>query len=184
MRNIGSIHRQILTLFLLTVSICSTAQYKPVDKGSAVQFKIKNFGFNVSGSFSGLDGVIKFDPANPGSGSFDVSIDANTINTDNETRDNHLREDTYFDIKDYPRIKFVSTKVTASNKQGTYIISGKLTIKKVTQDISFPFTAVQVENGYQFKGSFKINRRDFDVGGSSTISDSLEVILDILSRKI
>ncbi len=159
------------------------AQYKPVDQGSAVQFKIKNFGFSVSGSFTGLDGKIDFNPNNLAASAFDVSIDANSINTDNNMRDNHLREDTYFDVKNYPRIHFVSTKVTTSNKEGILFVFGKLTIKNQTKEISFPFTATPSGSDYLFKGEFKINRRDFGVGGSSTISDNLQVSLSVLAKK-
>jgi polyisoprenoid-binding protein YceI len=112
-----------------------------------------------------------------------VSIDANTINTDNDMRDNHLREDTYFDIKSHPRIRFVSTKVTSSNKAGTLFIFGNLEIKGETKEISFPFTATPIDGGYIFKGEFKINRKDFKVGGSSTISDNVTIDLDITAKK-
>ena len=170
-------------LLLLAIVNFGFAQYKPVDQGSSIDFKIKNFGFNVSGSFKGLQGTIQFDPANPGTASFDVSIDANTINTDNNMRDDHLREDSYFDVKNFPRIHFVSTTVSNSNKSGVFMISGKLTIKKTTKEISFPFTATASGGGYLFKGTFKINRRDFEVGGSSTISDNLEMNLNVQARK-
>ncbi|HTS43183.1 MAG TPA: YceI family protein [Puia sp.] len=175
--------RIILFVLIVIAGKIAQAQYKPVDKGSSVQFKIKNFGFNTGGSFSGLSGAIQFDPNNLSAAAFDVTVDANTINTDITMRDNHLREDTYFDVKNYPRIHFVSTKVSQSNKQGTFIMYGKLTIKKTTKDISFPFTATSEDDGYLFKGEFKINRRDFDVGGSNTISDNLEVLLSVLSKK-
>jgi polyisoprenoid-binding protein YceI len=159
------------------------AQYRPVDNGSSTQFKIKNFGINTGGSFTGLQGNIIFDINHLNDANFDISIDANTVNTDNEMRDNHLRNDTYFDVKNYPRIHFVSTKVTLSTKAGVLFIFGKLTIKKQTKDISFPFTATTTNDGYLFKGTFTINRRDFDVGGSSIVSDNLEVELSILAKK-
>jgi len=173
----------IISVLLVITGKFLFAQYKPVDQGSSIQFKIKNFGFNVSGSFTGLEGTINFDPNNLATANFDVSIDANSINTDNNARDNHLREDTYFDVKNYPRIHFVSTKVTTSNKQGTLFIFGKLTIKNQSKDISFPFTATSSDDGYLFKGGFKINRRDFGVGGSSTISDNLEMSLSVVAKK-
>lgn len=176
--------KRILLFSLIAImGLVASAQLKPAEKGSEIKFKVKNFGFNVSGSFSGLDGSISFDPNNLASSSFDVSIDANSIFTDNDTRDNHLREDTYFDVKNYPRIRFVSTKITTSNKTGTFFIFGKLTIKKETKEISFPFTADSSEDGYLFKGSFKINRRDFGVGGSSTISDNVDLTLSVLAKK-
>jgi polyisoprenoid-binding protein YceI len=177
--------KSILIVSLITITgIFAADQYKPEDQGSSIQFKIKNLGFNVSGSFRGLDGNIQFDPNNLYASNFDVSIDANTINTDNNTRDNHLRNETYFDVKNYPRIHFASTKVTASNKTGVLFIFGKLTIKNITKDISFPFTATLTNDGYIFNGTFKINRKDFGVGGTSTISDNLEVSLNIFSKKI
>jgi polyisoprenoid-binding protein YceI len=173
----------LLILFTAITGSFALAQYKPIDQGSSVHFVIKNLGFNVNGSLSGLDGKIQFDLGNLNVSSFDVSLDANTINTDNSMRDSHLRNESYFDVKNFPRIHFVSTKVTPSNKEGTLFIFGKLTIKNKTKDISFPFTATTSGEGYVFKGTFKINRKDFEIGGSSTISNELVVSLNILSVK-
>jgi polyisoprenoid-binding protein YceI len=170
----------LFTIIALTANVV-LAQYKPAEQGSSLQFIIKNFGFEVTGTFKGLQGDIKFDPQNPPADAFDVSIDAATVNTDNSLRDGHLRGDTYFDVKNYPRIHFVSTKVAAKN--GGYLITGNLTIKKQTKVISFPFTATQSGEGYLFKGTFTINRKDFDVGGSSTIANSLDVSLNIQANK-
>jgi len=173
----------VLLLLIVFTGNLAVAQYKPVDKGSSVQFTIKNFGINTGGSFSGLQGNIKFDINHLADANFNVSIDANSINTGTEMRDDHLRQDTYFDVKNYPRISFVSTKVTPSTQAGVLFIFGKLTIKNQTKEISFPFTATPNGNGYLFKGSFNINRKDFDVGGTSVISNSLEVQLSVLSTK-
>jgi len=173
----------VLSIIIVLTGAMAIAQYKPVDNGSSIQFKIKNFGINTEGSFTGLQGNVIFHINHLNEANFDVSIDANTVNTDNEMRDNHLRNDTYFDIKNYPRIHFVSTKVTPSTKAGVLFIFGKLTIKIQTKDISFPFTATATNDGYLFKGSFTINRRDFGVGGASIISDNLDVELSILAKK-
>jgi len=158
--------------------------YNPADAGSSVKFKIKNFGFNVDGSFKGLEGKIHFDPAHLPDARFDVSIDANTIDTDNHTRDGHLKKEDYFDVQNHPRIRFVSTGIKAGGKKGEFIFSGKLTIKDKTQELSFPFTASPMGNDYIFSGEFKINRKDFGVGGSSTISNSLTVALTVFARKV
>jgi len=175
--------KKIILLFFIAIAAkFAAAQYKPLDKGSDIKFKVKNFGFNVSGSFSGLQGMIQFDPDNLSTASFDISLDANSVNTDNNMRDNHLREDSYFDVKNYPLIHFVSTKITPSNKKGILFIFGKLTIKKETREISFPFTATPSDEGYLFKGGFRINRRNFGVGGSSTISDNVELFLSVLTK--
>jgi polyisoprenoid-binding protein YceI len=173
-------------LFLLVVVVSwetGRAQYRPVDQGSTTQFTVQNFGFDVSGSFTGLHGTIAFDPASPANAHFDVNIEAKTINTDNSLRDSHLRDESYFDVAKHPVIHLVSTKIAGTDKKETLLFTGKLTIKNTTKDISFPFQATSSGDGYLFKGSFKIKRKDFDVGGTSTISDELKVHLNILAKK-
>lgn len=169
----------------LFLSFAMHAQtFTPVDSTSEVTFKIKNLGFNSTGSFSGLAGTIQFTPDNLDGCSFDVHVNAKTVNTGVELRDNHLRGEEYFDVKNYPQIRFVSVKVTGNKKSGTLFVSGKLTIKGTTKDLSFPFMAQPVPDGYLFTGEFKINRRDFNVGGGSTISDNLTVLLKVMARKV
>ncbi len=71
-----------------TFNLFGTAQnYKPVDEGSKVHFTIKNFGISTGGDLSGLKGNIHFDPVNPVTSDFTVSVDVKTIDTDNENRD-------------------------------------------------------------------------------------------------
>ena len=176
--------KHFIAFILLLMAGIASAQHKPVDEGSSVKFKIKNFGLNTSGSFTGLKGTIQFDPANLAASAFDITLDADKINTDNENRDAHLREETYFDVKNYPVIRILSERIAASNKAATFILSGKLTMKGKTRDISFPFTATPSAEGFIFKGDFKINRRDFGIGGSSSLSDNVEVFLVVLARKI
>ena len=174
----------LLGLCLFFVSGLVRAQsLTPEDGASKVAFKVKNFGFWVDGSFKGLKGKIDFDPANYSAAKFEVSVDANTVFTDNGLRDNHLREETYFDAKSHPLIRFVSTKVTSSNKKGTLFVFGNLEIKGVVKEISFPFTATAIDGGYSFKGEFTINRRDFNIGGTSTISNDVVIDLDVSAKK-
>jgi polyisoprenoid-binding protein YceI len=161
----------------------ASAQMAARETGSEVKFKIKNFGINVNGTFKDIKGTINFNPQILPSASFDVSVDANTVNTGMKGRDNHLRKEDYFDVAKYPRITIKSTKITATNKAGYYYFFGKLTIKDVTKDISFPFTATPNEGGYLFQGDFKLNRRDYGVGGSSiSMSDNLTVTLSVYAK--
>jgi polyisoprenoid-binding protein YceI len=168
---------------ILILCLRVSAQYLPANDSSTIQFKIKNFGFAVSGSFTGLTGTIQFDPANLSSAHFDVSIDANSVNTGVEMRDNHLREPEYFDISKYHRIHFASTRIS-TGKRGGYLMEGKLTIKNMTKYIDFPFSTIAVSGGYRFTGTFSISRQDFGIGGVSTISDNLDVSLDVLAKII
>ena len=178
--------KQIVTAIFLFCALQAGAQnYVPVDAASSVKFNIKNFGLNVTGSFTGLHGKIVFDPANYKAASFMVTVDAATVNTGNGSRDGHLKKEEYFNVAGYPKLSFVSTKITSTGKTGAYNIEGALTIKGVSKLVVFPFTATAIANGYQFAGQFKINRRDFKVGGSSLVlSDNLTVLLNISANKL
>lgn len=154
-----------------------------VDADSKVQFEIRNFGIKTSGDFKGLKGTITFNPANYSIAVFDVTVDANTIDTDNTSRDGHLRKAEYFDVATYKTIHFKSTKVTLSSVPGRYYMYGNVTIKGVTKPVEFGFGAIPKNGGYVFDGEFKINRRDFGVGGSSiSLSDNLTVSLTVFAK--
>jgi len=170
---------------MLSVQVFAQTSYTPKDDGSKVHFVIKNFGVNTGGDFTGLSGTIKFDPNNLSAADFDVSVDAGTIDTDIESRDRDMKKTEYFDVKNYPKISFKSTKVTATNKAGYLYMFGNITIKGVTKEVKFPFKATAKDGGYLFEGNFKLNRRDFGVGGSSmSLSDEVTVTLSVLANNL
>jgi polyisoprenoid-binding protein YceI len=157
--------------------------FQPVDEKSDIKFIIKNFGIKTGGSFKGLKGTIVMDAANPSGISFDVTIDAKTVNTDNDSRDNHLRKDEYFNVGAFPVISFKSEKITGNNLNKLFVY-GKLSIKGVSKNITIPFKATAKEDGYLFEGTFSINRRDYNVGsGSMVLGDNVELILSVFARK-
>jgi polyisoprenoid-binding protein YceI len=173
-----------LVLALLTVNGIFAQQYSASDEGSKVRFVIKNFGISTGGTFNGLKGTINFDPASPLTSSFDVTVDASTIDTDIESRDRHLRKEDYFDVEKYPVIRIQSTKITKTNSTDYLYFFGTLTIKGVSKEIKFPFKAIPKDDGFLFEGEFKINRRDFGVGGSSlSLSDDLSITLSVFAKK-
>jgi polyisoprenoid-binding protein YceI len=169
--------------FVLLLSVQSVlAQLHPVAGESSVRFSLKNFGFKTGGSLSGPEGDIVFNPDDLANSSFHVTVKTESINTNNESRDEHLKEATYFDVKNYPQIRFVSSSVKQTGNKGSYETRGMLTIKNKSKEIVMPFTADKNENGWIFSGSFRMNRRDYDIGGSSTISDEVTVEIKVLAR--
>ena len=174
----------IAFVFLVAAIISSAQIHTPVDAGSKVKFRIKNFGISTSGTFEGLSGTVTFNPETLATANFEVSVDAKTVNTDNESRDNHLRRPEYFDIENFPKIIFKSTKITKTNKAAYLYMFGNITIKGVTQEVKFPFTYSAKDGGYLFEGEFPLNRRDFGVGGKSfSMSDELTVVLSVFAKK-
>ena len=170
-------------MLVMVMALGAVAQtYQPSGDKSTVKFVIKNFGVNTGGDFKGLEGAITWDAAAPEKSAFDISIDAATVNTDVESRDNHLRKEDYFNVQQYPKIVFKSEKVTSSGK--SFTVYGKLSIKGTTKDISIPFTATGKDGGWLFEGSFNINRKDFKVGGNSVVlSDNVNISLSVFAEK-
>ena len=177
--------KKVFTAIALFCVVTAFGQnYTPTDAGSKVRFVIKNFGINTGGTFEGLAGSVVFDPANLAGASFNVSVDAKSVNTDMEARDNHLRKEEYFDVEKYPKLSFRSTKITTTNKEGYLFMFGVITIKNISKEISFPFKQTSKDGGILFDGEFKLNRLDFGVGGKSfSMSDEISVELSIFAKK-
>jgi polyisoprenoid-binding protein YceI len=178
-----SIMKKLFTITLLLIAGSAFAQVKQTVTQSTVSFQIKNLGFNTHGTFGGLQADINFDPAKPEAGSISATIDANTINTDNDMRDRHLKEDTYFDVVKYPKISLKS--ISLKHKGGNnYDGQFSLTIKDKTQTVDIPFTYVESGNSAEFKGVLKIKRTDFNVGTSSMVmSNDVQVDIDVKTTK-
>lgn len=154
----------------------------PVPEQSTIQFTIKNMGFPVNGTLSGIQGVIQLDQQNPSKSDFQVSLNSATINTRSKGRDNHIRKDDFLSVLTHPEIKFKSTKITGDPGNAQFQLQGILTIKGVSKPIAFPFQVKKEAAGLRFTGSFSINRLDFNVGESSWIlSSSVVVKLNVLA---
>lgn len=168
------------TLIIPILLFCNlvVGQNKIILPTNEATFKIKNSGLTVDGKLSGFSGTINFDPKNLGTSTLNVSVETKTIDTDNNSRDGHLKKSDYFDVETFPKITFQSKKIELT-KSG-YLATGNLTIKGITKEIKIPFTySIQKEEGL-FSGSFNINRLDFGVGNSSWIlSDTVYISLTI-----
>jgi polyisoprenoid-binding protein YceI len=179
--------KYLITILLLPLffSFAPAQNYRPVEEKSEVQFKVSHqiiFKSTVTGSFSGLKGTILFDPKDLSASSFDVSIDAATINTGIGMRDNDLKKDKYFDVQQYPVIMIKSKAITKGTHENEYVLSALLTMKGKTLPISFPFTAVPKDSGYILKGQFHINRFEFNIGPDNSIDKDVEVDLKVAAQ--
>ena len=89
----------------------------------------------VRGSFSGANGVIDFDPAQPENGAVELRIPAASVNTGDEKRDGHLRSADFLDAATHPEIVFQSTKITVKGKD-SFVVDGDLTIRGATKPVA------------------------------------------------
>ncbi len=152
------------------------AEYK-VDKAhTAVAFKVRHIFTNVPGHFSEFDGKIEFDPAALASASVEGTIQAASINTNNEKRDNHLRSADFFDVENHPTISFKSTKVTdVDEAKKTAKLHGNLTMhgveKPIVLDVAYLGTAKDPwgTNRSGFVAKTTLNRKDFGISWNETL---------------
>ncbi len=140
----------------------------------SVTFKIKNFGSWVHGSLKELKVTGNFDQDDLANSKIKGTVEVKTIDTGNEKRDDHLRRDDYFHAEKYPFI-IIQSERFVEEKEATYF-EGTVTIKGTTQDVRFPVDLKALGKSTQIKGSFELNRRDFEVGGGSLILNNKVVI--------
>lgn len=169
----------ILSMFVLTGM---SFLLKPDYSKSSVEFKIKNAGIGVDGSFTSFETIIDYNEAAAAPSSIKATIAVESISTGIEARDKHLRKDDFFDVEKYPKITFESTKIYKVSNGFT--AEGKLAIKGVTKDITIPFTYAGTAAGGVFEGAVTLNRLDYGVGGKSmTMGDNVDVKLKVTAMK-
>ncbi len=126
---------------------------------SVVNFSVKNMGFKtVEGSFSGMQGEVLFNPANLKSSRFDVCIDASSVNTNNEKRDEHLLNEDFFEVDTYPTICFVSSNIESTDEG--FIAEGMLSMHGEIKEASIPFAFIN----NTLAGNLSVDRLDYKLG--------------------
>jgi len=170
-------------LFIVIVLLGKAQNQEWTIVSSDVSFKIKNAGFTVKGKFGNATGTIQFDPTKTSGNKMEVSMDANTINTDNNTRDGHLKKEEYFSAEKSPKISMSTTTITKETDgkfKGLFI----LTIKGISKIVPVLFSFTEQGANAKLSGSFKINRLDYTVGSSSFImSDDVNVSIEVTCSK-
>ena len=149
----------------------------------------------VRGSFDEFAGTAVLDGANPANSRVEVTIEAASIDTRNAQRDEHLRGNDFLAMQEYPKITFASTGVRQAGET-TFEVTGDLTIKGVTNEITIPFEfegSAKDPFGNQrvgFEGAVTINRKDYGVtwnaaleGGGVLVSDKVTLEFEISAIK-
>jgi polyisoprenoid-binding protein YceI len=151
-------------------------------------FSVRHLGVStVRGAFSKVTGSAQYDPADPSKTSLDATIDASTVDTGVEMRNNDLRSPHFFDVAKYPTITFhsKSTKVAAPGK---LMITGDLTMhgvtKEVVLDVDGPSAPIKdpMGKGQRMGASAttKVTRQDFGVSGApGVVGDEISITIDV-----
>lgn len=176
------------SLILCTAILCSAisgfAQTTYKLKRYSVVFEIKNAGLNVDGSFKDLKTTISFSAAEPEKSSIQANVDVNSISTGIALRDKHLKGEDFFNTAKFPGIQIKSKNIVAL-ADGFFVGTFDLTIKNITKTVEIPFTFSRSDNEGTFTGNFELNRRDYEVGGSSMMmNDKVKVKILLITAAI
>jgi polyisoprenoid-binding protein YceI len=183
------------TLLLIAFALPLFAQDAPeswsVDRNhSTATFKVRHFTANVLGQFREFEGSIAIDRATPAKSSVEFTIQAKSIDTGSERRDNHLRSADFFDVEKFPTITFKSTSVTPKSKD-SFDVTGDLTMHGVTKRVTLPVTFLGfMKHPRGEKAGFEIettlNRKDYGIvwnraldDGGFMLSDDVKVSINL-----
>ncbi len=166
--------------------------YKIDTAHSEITFKVKHLMItNVTGSFTKFDATMEAEQADFSDAKISFEADVNSISTNNEQRDGHLKSDDFFAAEKFPKLSFVSTSFTKISDE-EYTLTGNLTLRGVTKSIvlgvEYGGTATdpygQVKSGFEIGG--KINRKDFGLtwgavteAGGVVVSDEVKLHLAV-----
>jgi polyisoprenoid-binding protein YceI len=177
----------VALLLALTASAQDTWQLDPPH--SSAQFSVRHLGVStVRGAFTKVSGSVQYDPANPGKSSIQVAIDAASVDTRVEMRDNDLRSPNFLDAQKYPTITFQSKRVESAGP-GKLKVAGDLTIHGVTKEVSLdvdgPTPAIKDPMGKNrlrmgASATTRISRNDFGVSADAgMVGDEVTITLDL-----
>jgi polyisoprenoid-binding protein YceI len=173
----------------LTISAAAQTETWQLDPPHcAAQFAVRHMGIStVRGTFTKLRGTLQYDRTAPAKSSLDVTIDAGSVDSGVEMRDNDVRGPKLLDVAKYPTITFKSKRVEPAGP-GKLKVTGDLTIHGVTKEtvleVEGPSAPMKDPMGNARMGASAtttINRRDFGVSGypPAAIADDVAVTIDV-----
>jgi polyisoprenoid-binding protein YceI len=113
----------------------STAKWVLDPTHSVLGFKIKHLMISsVSGTFKNFRAEVKMSGTDFSSAQIDLTAEMESIYTNNEQRDAHLRASDFFEVEKYPELKFRSTKIEKADSD-TFALYGDLTMKGITKRV-------------------------------------------------
>lgn len=158
-------------------------------ENSKVEFVASKVTRSHNGAFKQFSGSIDLLNSDPSQSVVSISIDTSSVITDEPDLTKHLQTPDFFDVAQYPKANFVSTKIEPSSANGaTHSITGNFELHGNKKSISFPAT-IQVGSGsVSINADFAINRKDFALNypgkADDLIRDNVEIKLTLnLPRK-
>lgn len=182
-------NRTLAGLIGLAVSIAAHAEIFTIDAGhSGIGFSVKHMMVsNTKGSFNTFEGTLDYDIATKTLKSGEGAIDAGSIDTNNKSRDEHMRNEDFFNVAKFPKMAFKSSSVKKMD-EGRFEVTGTLTVLGVDREVILPVTIngpVDDPWGNKRIGlecNTVLNRRDLGITHSPAAMIADEVKIDIAAE--
>ncbi len=172
-------------IMLMVTSAFASDSYTIDTTHSTLGFSVTHMMVSqVTGRFDQYDGTVVYDPNDLANSKINVTIQTASINTHAAKRDEHLQGADFFDAAQFPTMTFVSKNITTS------LMTGDLTIKGVTKEVSIPAAIlgpVKAMSGSMIigiSGSFKLNRQDYGITWSKTLDQGGAAVGDEVTVNI
>ena len=191
MRKLASVSLLALSLAFATAVSAAPATWTIDPNHSEVAFSVRHIFSRVPGNFGKFTGTFVYDPQKPENSTVQADIDASSINTRNDKRDNHLRSEDFFYVEKFPTLTFQSTKVTATGDKKLKV-DGNLTMRGVTKPVTLDVTflgsgpTMGGESRSGFEAVTTVNRKDFGIlwnktldQGGTLLGDDVEIKLNV-----
>jgi polyisoprenoid-binding protein YceI len=154
-------------IVLFHVTLANAKPYTVDQEQSAITFQGEHTGMIFEGQFNEWSADIVFDPASLDTSSINVVIQTGSAETGNAQYDGTLPNTDWFDTSNHPQATFTSTSIESAG-DGRYTVTGDLTIKDVTQPVSFDFTLSGLDSPpVEAQGTFIIDRLAYNIGTKS-----------------
>jgi polyisoprenoid-binding protein YceI len=141
--------------------------------GSRLEFTAEQAGAKFVGAFTRFKPQIVFDPHDLASSRFVVDVDAASVNTQDPDRDDALRGSDFFNVARWPKAHFETGRF-AARADGSFDVTGKLTIRDVTREVPLHFEFAPGKDGHGaiLTGSTRLKRLEFGLGANGDLRDT------------
>jgi polyisoprenoid-binding protein YceI len=139
------------------------AQQRVLAAQSEIGFTSRQMGVPLQGRFRNFDAQLEFDPKQPEAARFALRIDLASVSLGAAETEAELAKPGWFDTRRFPQAGFTSTRVKSAGP-GRYDVTGTLTLKGTSQELTVPVTLLQAGPTTTASGAFTIRRLDYRIG--------------------
>jgi polyisoprenoid-binding protein YceI len=180
----------VLVLIVATTATSAAPRAAAADEPRAIDKTASKIEFHAKATFAKVDGVFhtweaelrktgdSFDDA-----TLKMKLETDSVSTGNGLKDKEIRSKNFFDVKEFPEIEFISTKVTPGPARSKFVMEGNMTMRGITKPVTVMIEEYPVSNGHQLiEGSIEFNRKDFGMTHNAPfnkVSKDVEVLVHL-----